>query len=145
MAIKWSAEYETGERRVDDQHKHLFEYVNQLSGVIEDVKAGQPIPLEAVKDLLTFLDTYFNVHFTYEELCMTIRKCPMAKQNVDAHKKLMEFYGNFYQKAQDGVSLDMLETLHTALSNWLVNHICKVDMDIRNQEPPHAPEVCPTA
>lgn len=134
MPIEWRADFETGEKHVDDQHKQLFDYVNELHSIIELVRAGQTLNRREVQDLLFHLESYVSLHFAYEEICMVIHKCPMAVVNKEAHDKLIKFYGEFLQKVRaDGVTLDMLVTLEGALVNWLTNHICKIDLNIKGR------------
>ncbi len=33
--MEWKASYETGERRIDGQHRNLFDQVNRLEGLLE--------------------------------------------------------------------------------------------------------------
>lgn len=135
MPIEWNRDFETGETRVDKQHQRLFEYVNELHDMITVVKGGHVLDAEKVGDLLFHLESYVTVHFAYEEMCMGIRRCPLAHQNKEAHDKLIAFYGEFLAQAKQNLTLDMLITLESTLVSWLKGHICKVDMDIRNVQP----------
>lgn len=132
MAMEWSSEYETGEQRVDEQHQNLFSFVNRLEAMVQGGRAGRPIREAEVENLLIFLETYVNVHFAYEELCMTIRRCPVAQKNREAHNKFLEFFGEFSQTVQQGVSLDDLEELHRVLRLWLASHICNIDVKLKS-------------
>lgn len=132
MPVEWSDRFETGDARIDAQHRNLFSYVNRLEGLIMQARAGQGLkPLE-VENLLIFLDTYVNTHFAYEELCMSLRKCPVALKNKEEHNKLLEFWGNFRSENTPATtSADALESLHDTLKGWLTNHICKIDVALR--------------
>lgn len=132
MPIVWSPEYETGDRRVDSQHQHLFEYVNNLHALILTIKDGAPINKRTIEDFLFDLDTYVTVHFAYEEMCMGIRKCPLAALNKEVHAKLIAFYTDFAAKAKQDVTLEMLMTLENTLAHWLNNHICRIDISIKD-------------
>lgn len=131
MPVEWARAYETNESRVDDQHKRLFGYVNQLEGLILRAERGNLPSKTEIEDLMIFLDTYVNVHFAYEEMCFQIRKCPLAKANRDAHNGLLRYWGDFQEEAKLGVSFERLQTLHTTLVKWLTNHICSIDIDMR--------------
>lgn len=132
MPVEWNDSYSTGDARIDSQHQKLFGYVNTLEKMIEAARGGQAPTHREVEDLLDFLEMYVNVHFAYEEVCMAIRRCPLAAQNREAHGKLINFYGEFRETVKGGATLSDLESLHTALANWLVNHICRIDVSLRD-------------
>lgn len=132
MAIEWKNNYETGDKRIDGQHKNLFEYINRLEGLIQTGQAGRAIDKVEVENLLGFLDSFVNTHFAYEELCMSQRRCPVAAQNKEAHNRFMQVFEDFNQRyAQLGVDLPMLTDLHRTLTYWLTNHICRIDVSLR--------------
>lgn len=133
MPIEWNAQYETGEKRVDAQHQRLFGYVNELHEMIQLVQQGQELNRQAVDDLLFHLESYVTVHFAYEEMCMGMHHCPKAATNKDAHDRLIAFYGDFLEKARQELTLEMLVTLENTLVHWLTNHICKIDMNIKER------------
>lgn len=132
MPTPWSSAYETGDTRIDNQHKQLFDYVGQLEHLIQRVEAGEALDHQAAQDILFFLDTYVNVHFAYEEICMTIRKCPVALKNREAHNQLLDFYQGFFEEAQQHLTLEMLVQLRDTLDSWLVGHICNIDTQLKN-------------
>lgn len=140
MAMEWNSLYETGEQRVDSQHQKLFEQVNQLGELIKAGQENHPIDKAELDQLLGFLDTYVNVHFAYEELCMTLRRCPVASQNKDAHNRFIEFYEDFRaQYNKRGANLQLLRHLHQTLTHWLTSHICEIDIKLRTSQPPSPP------
>ncbi|RIH82365.1 Bacteriohemerythrin [Calidithermus terrae] len=137
MAIEWNTSYETGEPRIDEQHRNLVGYVNRLERLLESTPPGSPADREEVDNLLVFLESYVNTHFAYEELCMTLRGCPVARKNKEAHDRFLALYAEFTQqhKARGGASVEMLRELHATLKNWLVGHICNIDVQLRGRTP----------
>lgn len=132
MPIQWSDQYAVGDPQTDHQHKNLFEYVNQLEQLIEQGKSGS-LKHQEVENLFVFLDAYVNTHFAYEELCMALRGCKVAQKNKEAHNKFLEFWAEFNrQHTPQNVSVAALQTLHTTLTGWLTQHICKIDVALRN-------------
>jgi hemerythrin len=132
MPIQWSDQYEVGDARTDSQHKNLFEYVNRIEQLIEQGKAGQ-LDRQEVEHLFVFLEAYVNTHFAYEELCMALRGCKVAQKNKEAHNKFLEFWADFNQThTPQNISIAALETLHSTLTGWLTQHICKIDVALRN-------------
>jgi len=132
MPVEWSERYEVGEARVDKQHKNLFDFVNRLEALILQARAQQHLERGEVENLFTFLDAYVNTHFAYEELCMTLRGCPVAKKNKEAHDKFLHFWTGFMQEySPDTVPVQALEDLRETLTEWLTQHICKIDSALR--------------
>lgn len=128
MALEWSQDYETGEATIDDQHKRLFIAVNDLEELVErQIHEGPELDW-----LMRFLATYVHNHFSYEELCMQHHKCPVAEKNHQAHQAFMAFYAEIAEEYNaHGSSIRLMRRLHTTLSDWLVSHICQVDIHLR--------------
>ncbi|MCX7740121.1 MAG: hemerythrin family protein [Meiothermus sp.] len=136
MPIEWSERYAVGEARVDRQHQKLFEYINRLERLVEEAQS-QPLDQEEVENVFAFLEAYVHTHFAYEELCMALRGCPVAQRNKEAHERFLDFWTDFSRKhSPKTVDPQALERLHTALSGWLTQHICKVDVGLRKAPPP---------
>ncbi len=129
MTIEWHDKYSSGLDQIDDQHKQLFAFVNRLETMIDEgVESGAE-----VDDLLAVLGAYIDVHFSFEELCMKNRNCPVAAENKAAHKGFHKFYHDFMaQYEEEGFSAALLKKLHTVASDWIVNHICKIDIHLRS-------------
>ncbi|MFQ5684799.1 MAG: bacteriohemerythrin [Candidatus Binatia bacterium] len=128
MALRWDERYVTGERQVDEQHKELFEFLNRLE---EQIQKGAPP--ELVEKTLQFLGTHAKTHFSYEETCMMRYGCPFAAQNKEAHTMFLEVFQSFCQKfQQEGASENLLRQVHAAAETWMDNHICQVDVHLRD-------------
>jgi len=129
MAIVWKDEYNTGEAEVDKQHKVLFKYLEDLE---EHMKAGD-INDRYVKQLLDNLGIFTRSHFCYEEICMRRVKCPVAATNKEIHRKLLSVYTQYRERFDiEGVSEDLIQKLHDFLESWLLNHIIKIDTQLRD-------------
>lgn len=127
MPVQWESRFETGEFRLDDQHKRLFDFVNKL-----EVMTNTEIKPAELDNIVSFLSMYVRVHFLCEESCMTVRRCIVAEKNKAAHEKFLAFYDEFKQKYErHGADKLMLKELYTAANTWLVNHICKIDVQLR--------------
>lgn len=131
MPIQWSQQYEVGDPRTDRQHQNLFEYINRIEQLIEQGRAGR-LNSQEVEHLFIFLDAYVNTHFAYEELCMTLRGCKIAQKNKEAHDRFLKFWAEFSRAhTPQNITVAALETLYTTLAGWLTQHICKIDMALR--------------
>ena len=120
--VAWKDAYRLGMPEIDDQHKVLFELINELwDAIVKRASAeNQMLVIEG-------LEHYTIAHFTAEETYM--REIKYAK--FDAHKQM---HDQFIQRiAQEknrlldghGFSLDVLHFL----KDWLVDHIMVSDQD----------------
>ncbi len=129
MAISWKESYCTGVRQIDEQHQKLFRFASTLDRLVDEGSGSGP----ELDHLLMFLEGYARSHFAYEEPCMARLRCPTARANKKAHREFLEFYDvilNEYRTC--GGSLDLVRQLRNWLNKWLVDHICSIDMGLRD-------------
>lgn len=127
--IHWNEAYETGVKDIDDQHKELFNYIDQLEVCIRDeVFEGAQIEI-----ILNFLQMFCSTHFCLEEGCMRQRACPVQEKNKKAHEKFLAYFKDF-RKAYDrsDQKAKLIRDLHQVLLKWLVQHIIRIDMHVKN-------------
>ncbi len=126
--LKWSEDYATGIELIDDQHKRLFQYVNDL----EDAVRQSDVNHELLLKILDFFEEYAKVHFGNEESCMHRYKCPVAKTNQAAHRRFIESY-EYYKGVlkKEGPSYVLYKALLNWAQQWLLEHICKVDLQLK--------------
>lgn len=126
--VKWDEAYCTGEALIDDQHRRLFQYINDLENVIEQ----QDVNNDLILRVLDFFESYAKAHFTNEESCMHRYKCPIAQTNQAAHQQFIESY-KYYQDLlhKEGASYQLYKALLTWAQQWLVEHICKIDIQLK--------------
>lgn len=127
MPVEWESRFETGETRVDDQHKRLFEFVNKLEEMTRrDAGADE------IEGVMSFLSMFVHVHFFYEEACMYRHKCVVAEKNKAAHERFLEAFEGFKTRYQrEGGSRMLLKEIYDAANTWLVAHICRIDVTLR--------------
>lgn len=129
MAIKWNKGFATGDSHIDEQHQQIFRFANKL----ETLAQQEHVAPQEIDSLLRFLETYIQNHFRYEEACMLKRRCPVAQRNRSEHlafkafltRSLETYHQNGYQKA-------WASDLYKRLENWLSNHICRIDVHLRD-------------
>lgn len=126
--VQWSEAYATGVQDIDDQHKDLFEYIDQLEGCInEGTFEGSQIEI-----ILNFLQMFCSTHFCLEEGCMRQRACPVQEKNKVAHEKFLTYFKDFRKKYELSDQKEKLvRNLHEVLLKWLVQHIIKIDMHVK--------------
>ncbi|MDI3310063.1 MAG: bacteriohemerythrin [Thermoanaerobacterium sp.] len=121
--IKWQQSLSVGIDMIDDEHKELFNRVNDVFDACMK-QQGQ----DKVYEILGFLREYTVKHFGDEEKLLEKYKYPELPQ----HKKLHEKFINDIQEIENdvkknGVSVSIVTTLNRKLVDWLINHISKVD------------------
>lgn len=122
----WDDSLKTGVPSIDIQHKELIVTFNDLSDAIESGKGATKI-----KKLLIFLQFYTEWHFQHEEKCAFEHKCAIAETNKQAHHQFMEIFTNLSREYREsGASEEIAIKVHQQLSDWLVNHILKIDTQI---------------
>ena len=122
----WSDALNTGVPAIDVQHKELIRAFNDLADAIEQNK-GAP----AVKKLLAFLKYYAEWHFGREEKCAADCQCPISDVNKKAHQHFYEAFGKLHEQYHQSESSDEIACqVHKELSDWIVNHVMKIDKQI---------------
>ena len=132
MAIKWNDEkMATGLPEIDSQHKEWIRRFNEFEDAVVNGK-GQ----DAIRNTLGFLEQYAEIHFAHEESSMTRYNSPTQAINRAAHD---EFRGKLAEiKAwvkHEGVTTVEVVALKAMLEEWLVNHICTIDVQLRGTDP----------
>ncbi|WCJ58973.1 bacteriohemerythrin [Fontisphaera persica] len=127
--LVWDAKtMATGVPEVDAQHQELIARLNRLHEAIR--RCAGP---EEVQPMLQFLGEYAQRHFGDEEAVMEKRRCPAHQANKAAHRRFLEQYTRLVQEYErKGASLTVLNQLREMTENWLVNHILKVDTQLRH-------------
>lgn len=128
MTLIWKDGYTTGVPELDEQHRQIFAWVNELGGLIDRGLYDKP----EVDALLEVMDTEFRGHFTLEEGCMSRHHCPMAQKNKKEHDQLLSTYLDFQSTFSAKKSLASLAAFHTAIESWLLEHVCFVDIHLRS-------------
>lgn len=126
--VVWEKKYETGWSEIDEQHQSLFNYINDLEECIND-EAFEGARIQIV---LNFFQMFCSTHFSLEETCMLRAHCPVYEKNKLAHEKFLAYYKTFRGKYSEAPNKrEMLEEFHGVLMKWLVNHIMKIDMELK--------------
>lgn len=105
---------------IDEQHKRLFGWINDLDAAVERHEGGN-----VVRDILWELIAYATEHFTAEERLMVAYDFPGFTSHRQEHDhfvmKLQEIQSRFH----DGETLST--TTLQFMVDWLVNHIKGTD------------------
>ncbi|RJP62524.1 MAG: hemerythrin [Ignavibacteriales bacterium] len=119
--FNWTTEFSVNNDIIDEQHKMIFEYANNLH---ESIQTGRS--KEIVDDLVSKLLSYSQNHFADEEKLMKEYEYPDIENHLAEHEKFVarvSDYRNNFNLTSRMTALDILNFL----KEWLVNHILVAD------------------
>lgn len=121
MTISWTPELDTGIDVIDQQHRRIVDFIN-------DLEAAQVMKdKNKIKDVINDCVDYTLSHFAFEESLQE----EAGYQYCKPHKKVHELFTRKVSEYQERMLLgdDVSEELHAMLARWLVNHIKRDDAD----------------
>ena len=122
MAVfTWSEKYSVHVEKMDNQHKKLFDLINQLHEAMSTGKGN-----EVMEGILKGLRDYSITHFTEEEKYMASFGYSGLSEQKKMHKMFIDTIDEYEQRATDkklGLSIDVLHFLR----DWLIQHIQSTD------------------
>jgi hemerythrin len=126
MAILWTDDLATKIDTIDNQHKMLFEIVNEL---LDSCKQGKGF--EVVKKVVFFLDDYVKNHFSTEERYMKMYSYPNFIPHKEQHELFIKRAAELKEQfLKEGPTLSFTMAISNSVVNWLSNHIRKVDAEM---------------
>ncbi len=120
MAIVWSSDLNTGIDVIDDQHKSIVDYINQLEYAISQGNRA------TVGNVLNDLVDYTLSHFAFEESLQQEAGYAYAIPHKAIHDIFVKRVAKY--QAEHKAGDDVAEQTHSMLSTWLVHHIKRDDM-----------------
>jgi hemerythrin len=123
-AIQWSDEYSVGIPSIDEQHKVLINFINDLNRAMADGEANV-----IIGDILLGLGQYTKKHFKYEEELFTQYGYPSSEPHVKEHQLLLEQVSSLKLRFESDLSGSISLEIMQFLKNWLVNHIQQSDKE----------------
>lgn len=124
MEWQWNSSLETGIEQIDEQHKELFNRIDQLELALYNGRAAS----ELVK-LMEYLESYIVEHFELEEKLMLDNIYPdfaaHARQHAEFRNLCTGILNNFRSRGADSyLAIDVDKQMR----KWWENHILKMDM-----------------
>lgn len=117
--IVWTPELDTGIDVIDDQHKRIVDYINDLYAAH---KSGDRQAIAAVLDNVV---DYTLSHFGFEEVMMEDAGYEFLHAHQKVHQIFIQRVSVLAERFKAGE--DVSAELHNLLARWLVNHIQKED------------------
>lgn len=126
--IQWDPSFSTGRKDLDEQHRFIFEFANNMEEVLKD-GAG----VNYMKESFGILEQYVQVHFGLESLCMHRAHCVAAGINDSDHERFARTIQRYKSQIEtNGVTDALVWELHRYLENWLRQHILGIDTQLRD-------------
>lgn len=119
--IQWEVGYSVGNEDMDNQHKELFEMINEFFR--QDNKQSAIILFEN-------LSSYIDLHFDSEESMLRQINYPATDDHIKEHEELRHNF-NALRKRLDHYDIDIQHKIGMFLYNWMANHILKSDMEYK--------------
>ncbi len=123
-AVQWSEEYSVGIKSIDEQHKVLLSFINELNTAMA---AGEANII--IGNILRGLGQYTQQHFEYEEALFAKHGYPSTTSHKHEHKALLEQVSSLKMRFESDLSGSLGLEIMQFLKNWLINHIQKSDRE----------------
>lgn len=117
----WKKSFSVGIVEIDEQHKKLLEYLNELYTRSKSGKGTAVNPM-----VIDRLINYANTHFRYEETLMKSIGFP----ELENHKRYHAYFESQLQEFEKMINNDSkatLKTVFTFLRDWFLEHIMEED------------------
>ncbi len=121
---KWNSRFETGIKEIDEQHKGLFERIDQLELAMYRGSAS-----EELKKIIEYLNSYILKHLEVEEKILRDCSYPDYEGHVNQHEEFRALCADLlhrYKEKTDDVYLAL--DVDKQMRKWWENHILKMDM-----------------
>jgi hemerythrin len=117
--FQWNEYLETGHTKIDNQHKQLIIYLNNLSNSFSSGQAK-----DEIEKTMDFLIAYTIKHFNDEEKLMKATNYPDFLVHRSYHEGFKRTVAEFVERLKtEGPSDQLAETVISCMGDWLVNHI----------------------
>jgi len=126
ILINWKEEYSVKNKEIDQQHKRLFDMINQLYDSLMSNDRD-----DILEQIISDLMDYTFVHFKSEENYFAKLEYEEATSHIVEHQyflKEAEKFRNVYQ-SQDS---KLIQEVISFLQEWITNHIMQTDKKYMN-------------
>ncbi|HBF37238.1 MAG TPA: hemerythrin [Firmicutes bacterium] len=123
MAIEWTEDLAVGVTIIDDQHKELYQRINQLLEACNQSKGR-----EVVGETIKFLEDYVVTHFGQEEEYMQKYNYPDYPKHKGYHTEFIKSFQELKARFDaDGPGAHIVIMTNRIVVGWLNSHIRNVD------------------
>lgn len=126
MAYNWTADLETGNLKIDEQHKQLIAAINNLLNACSQGKGR-----DALKETTTFLYDYTAKHFADEEKLQIASQYPDYVNHKQYHEGFKKVVRDLMTQLEaEGPNVVLVGKVNSSIAGWLLNHIKKEDVKV---------------
>lgn len=129
-SFQWGEYFITGIQKVDEQHHHLVNLINQFG----DILTKNEVHIEDIDYLYSELADYTVYHFQDEEALMMKMDLDSRhmRYHIDIHKGFLDEVSSIRSKISID-NLDQAKSFLKLLTHWLAYHILGQDKDMAQQ------------
>lgn len=117
----WKDEYSVKVKEIDDQHKQLFEIINNLIKILNTTPKE-----ETITEILGTIVAFKEIHFATEEKYFAQFHFEGAEEHIVAHKTFGEKVAAI-QAEHQGDTIGFSFALVDFLEDWLIGHLMHMD------------------
>lgn len=136
MPIHWNPNLSVGNDRIDHDHRHLIDLINQAERALEAKSINQ------LSNRLAELDHYAGIHFKSEERIAKAVQFPHIGRIHETHQQLAQVLLACKHKVDHSAwTAELAHDVHTLLRTWLIDHVIKEDLLMKPYLLKHAPSL----
>ena len=124
--FKWNEEYKLGVKKIDKQHKKLFEIGNKLKKLLNESKEEK---INEILEIINELIDYTVYHFDSEEKYFEDIDFDSKEKHIEKHKKFVSYLENIEYKKVIENEDKFLNDLAKYISVWIIQHIKREDSE----------------
>ena len=121
----WLKSYETGNHKIDEEHKEMFEILNDAFEEVEEEQKEAKI-----KKVLKRLYDFIKIHFKEEEAFMRSIEYPEYKHHLDLHSEIIKECNNLLERINDMEDSLFERELAKIIDRDIIKHILQEDKKI---------------
>ena len=119
--LTWDNSYSVGVKAIDEQHKKLFNLINDL---FDAMKSGNGRGV--IQGIIKEMANYTVYHFGYEENLFNKFGYPETSAHIKEHQDFINTVSKFKKEFAEGSVLLSMEVMNF-LEKWLQRHIKGTD------------------
>lgn len=128
MAGLWKEEYKVGIDKIDEQHRQLFDKIEQLLEIAKS--SDRNSNKQKCMEIIDFLVDYTVFHFDTEEALQREKKYVSYAQHIRIHMDFKNTVQVYKEMLSRDFTAKTLKSFIGTMLAWLVNHVCVCDRKI---------------
>ncbi len=119
MAVTFTSDIETGNAKIDQEHKELIGKINDLL-----MACGAGKGRAEIASTVEFLKSYTRTHFGNEEALQKSAKYPHYNEHKKYHTTFMKTVDDIAKRLdKEGPTIQLVGEINQKIGSWLVMHI----------------------